>query len=309
MIGLIILKLILMPALAPLCVGLINKWKAILMNRWGAPIIQPYRDIWKLFHKDEVISRDSSWIFQFAPFLSFGVSILVPLALPLLTTSENVTAFSHPLVVVYTLGLSAFFMALASIDTGSMFGGFGASREVMLSALAEATVIMSVLPAAMLGGSADISHIVANIDKLPISHFAPIVIAIIAFFIALLGDTSRIPFDNPTTQQELTMIHHAMSIEYSGKRRALLEWAGANKLLFVMVLGINLFTPWGIVTGPVTFSALLLAAVAIAAKVVLVLAAITFIEVRIARLRFFKLPNLILTSFVLTAIGILMVGI
>ena len=309
MIALIILKLILMPVLSPLCVGIIKKWKAIMMNRRGAPIIQPYRDIWKLLHKDEVIPEGSSWIFKFVPFFTFSISLLVPVAVPLLATTENVRAFSHPLAVVYTLGLSAFFFALAGIDTGSMFGGFGASREMVLSALAEATVILSVLPAALLAGAADISTISAHIDTLPLAHYAPIVIAILAFFIAILGDTLRIPFDNPSSHHEVTMIHHAMTIEYSGKRLALLEWASANKLLFVIVLGANIFTPWGIITSSaVTLHGLLVAAGAIILKVLIVLGAIVLVETRIARFRLFRLPDLLLTSFLLCAVAVVMTG-
>lgn len=285
----LILQCIFIPAVSPLMVGIIRKIKAHLQNRIGASIFQPYKDIWKLLHKDEVISRDASWIFRTAPYIIFGVTLSVGASIPLFTLYRNVWT-GDILVIVYTLAIGTFFLALAGMDTGSAFGGFGSSREMTVSALAEGGLIFALLTSALVHGATNVMSIAgAPIDDA--RQILPLILAFGGFFIALLAETARFPFDNPATHLELTMIHEAMILEYSGKRLAIMEWAAANKLLIFAALGANLFFPS---SGAIIFLV----------KIFAIALAIALIESTMAKWRFFRLPDLLITSLILSAIAI-----
>ncbi len=298
----IIFQILLILLLSPLLTGFIRKIKAKLQGRQGASIWQPYLDLRKLFHKDEVISHDASWIFLAAPYIVFAVTLLVSAGLPLLT-GVMYNPLSNFLVVIYILALGTFFLALSGIDVGSSFGGFGSSREMTLAALTEGGLIFSMLALAVIAHSTNLSVITKAVATLPAISFFPIMLAFISFMIALLCETCRFPFDNPSTHLELTMIHEAMILEYSGKRLALMEWASSNKLMIFIVLGVNLFFPWGL-AGTVSFASLSLAFVFLIIKVSVVGAFIAILESSIAKFRFFRLPDLLFTSFVLSVIAL-----
>lgn len=297
------IQLILVPALSPLGIGLIKKIKAKLQNRQGASIFQPYKDLWKLLHKDEVISADASWIFRVAPFFVFVVTIIVGGSIPLFASFLQSTVTSDMLIIIYTLAIGTFFLALAGMDTGSAFGGFGSSREMTIAALAEGGFIFSLLTLALIGGTTNLFGISAAILSSYSQSFLPILLAFAGFFIVLLAETARFPFDNPATHLELTMIHEAMILEYSGKRLALMEWASANKLLIFASLGANLFFPFGIAQSG-DLGSILVSISAFALKMLIFYTAIAVIESSIAKFRFFRLPDLLLVSFVLNVIAI-----
>ena len=292
-----------MQVLSPLVIGVIRKSKARFQNRRGASILQPYNDVWKLMHKDEIISADASWIFLYAPYIMFAVTLVVGASIPLVASFLKNEYTSDILAIVYMLAIGTFFLALAGIDTGSSFGGFGSSREMTISALAEGGFIFSLLTLALISGSTNLFSISAFIAAPNLLSALPIMLAFLGFFIVLLAETSRFPFDNPATHLELTMIHEAMILEYSGKRLALMEWASANKLLIFISLAINLFFPWGIAQnlslGAVTFGI-----VVFAVKVSLFCLVIATIESTIAKLRFFRLPDLLIVSFILNVVAI-----
>ncbi|HEY3296117.1 MAG TPA: NADH-quinone oxidoreductase subunit H [bacterium] len=298
-----VLHIILIPALSPFYVGLTRKIKARLQNRTGASCFQPYRDLQKLFAKDEVISEDASWLFRAAPYLIFAVTLIVGASIPLLSTALTNPLTGDFLVVVYLLALGTFFLALAGMDTGSGFGGFGSSREMLVAALSEAGLVLSLLTLALISHSTNLTTIAATITALPFPAFAPILLAFVGFAIALLAETCRYPFDNPATHLELTMIHEAMLIEYSGKRLALMEWASANKYLLFIALGANLFFPWGIAhtleAGP-----LLLGLFSLLLKAAVFSTAIAVIESSIAKYRIMRLPDLLFTSFIVSIIAL-----
>jgi formate hydrogenlyase subunit 4 len=298
-----ILQLLIIPLLSPLAIGLVKKLKAKFQNRRGASVLQPYRDLRKLFSKDEVISEDASWIFRATPYIVFAVTIAVGALIPLFDLTSVAAPFGDLLTVVYLLAIGTFFMALAGIDTGSAFGGFGASREMTVSALAEGGLIFSFLVLALVAGSANLFSIADALRVADASALQPIVVAGIAYFIVLLAENGRFPFDNPATHLELTMIHEAMIIEYSGKRLALMEWAAANKLFIFMTLGANLFFPWGLMHA---FSpgALAAAIVVFILKMAVLCFAIAFIESTIAKFRFFRLPDLLIAAFILNIVAI-----
>ncbi|HSW88753.1 MAG TPA: NADH-quinone oxidoreductase subunit H [Candidatus Saccharimonadales bacterium] len=301
---LIILKIVLLPLLSPLCIGIVRKIKAYMQNRQGASILQPYFDLWKLFHKDEVIARDASWIFRLMPYFIFSISILLPLGIPLLSHVELVSTFGDFLVIIYLLALMTFFLALAGIDTGSAFGGFGSSREMTLAALTEGNLVFSILPVALITHSTNLVVMASAAAQLPANNYFPIIFAFLGFFIALTAETGRVPFDNPATHLELTMIHEAMILEYSGKRLALIEWTNANKFLFFALLGVNIFFPWN-ANSSSTIPALLITGLLVVLKVVLLIGAVAILESSIAKFRLFRLPDLLLTGFIFCIIALI----
>jgi formate hydrogenlyase subunit 4 len=298
-----IIQLLLVPAISPLCIGIVRKIKARFQNRVGASIFQPYRDLRKLLGKDEVISEDASWIFKFAPYLIFSVTLILGASIPLFTSVFSDNLLSDLLVIIYLIALSTFFLALAGMDVGSAFGGFGSSREMTVSALTEGGLMFSLLALAFLTHSTNLFVIAGNISSLSFSSFAPIILAFGAFIIALLAETARFPFDNPATHLELTMIHEAMILEYSGKRLALMEWAAANKFLIFLALGANLFFPWGM-SSSADLSDISLAMVLFFIKVLAFCLFVAVLESSIAKFRFFRLPDLLFTSFILSVIAI-----
>jgi len=296
------IQFIFIPVVSPLCVGIIKKIKARLQNREGASIFQPYKDLWKLLHKDEVISRDASWIFYSAPFIVFAITIVVGASIPLFGSFFNNTLTGDMLIIVYALAISTFFLALAGMDTGSAFGGFGSSREMTLSALAEGGLIFSLLTVALINGTTNLFAISGSMFGQG-QHFLSVLLAFSGFFIVLLAETARFPYDNPDTHLELTMIHEAMILEYSGKRLALMEWASANKLLIFFALGANLFFPSGLAQNAYA-DAIILGIVIFMVKIFIFCLAIALIESSMAKFRFFRLPDLLLISFILNVVAI-----
>lgn len=298
-----LLQLILIPLLSPLGIGLIKKLKAKLQNRQGASVIQPYKDLWKLLNKDEVISTDASWIFKFAPYIVFTITLIAGASIPIFLVTPLFFLSSDMLFIIYTLGIGTFFLALAGMDVGSSFGGFGSSREMTTSALAEGGFIFSLLTLALVGGSTNLFTISNAITTAYSASTLPVLLAFSGFFIVLLCETKRYPFDNPATHLELTMIHEAMVLEYSGKKLALMEWSAANKLLIFATIGSNLFFPWGLAHS-INLRWLIFGLVTFVIKTLCFYVSIAIIESGIAKFRFFRLPDLLLISFILNVIAI-----
>ncbi|MDD5773983.1 MAG: NADH-quinone oxidoreductase subunit H [bacterium] len=297
------IQFIFTPAISPLCVGIIKKIKAWLQNRQGAGIFQLYKDLWKLLHKDEIISRDASWIFRYAPFIIFAVTIVVGGSIPLFASFLGNTLTGDMLVVVYALAVSTFFLALGGMDTGSAFGGFGSSREMTISALAEGGLIFSLLTVGLISGTTNLFAISGFGMFAESRHFFPVLLAFGGFFIVLLAETARFPYDNPDTHLELTMIHEAMLLEYSGKRLALMEWASANKLFIFSALGANLFFPLGLAQN-MDAGAIVTGIAAFMVKIFIFCLVIALIESGMAKFRFFRLPDLLLISFILNVVAL-----
>jgi formate hydrogenlyase subunit 4 len=298
-----IMQCIFIPAVSPLCIGIIKKMKARLQNRQGASMFQPYKDAWKLLHKDEVISRDASSIFRLAPFIIFTVTIIVGASIPLFASFLSNTLTGDMLIVVYALAISTFFLALAGMDTGSAFGGFGSSREMTLSALAEGGLIFSLLTVALINGTTNLFAISGSTMFGQDQYFLSALLAFSGFFIVLLAETARFPYDNPDTHLELTMIHEAMILEYSGKRLALMEWASANKLLIFIALGANVFVPLGLAQTADVY-AVIIGILIFLAKIFMFCLVIALIESSMAKIRFFRLPDLLLASFILDIVAL-----
>src|SRR5262250_482547 len=233
--------------LAPGLVGFIRMVKARLQGRRGAPPWQPYYDLRKLFGKEAVISRNASWLFRFGPYLIFATAVAVTMLVPLIAAPLPFDAIGDLLTVVYLMLLGTFFLALAGLDPGAAFGGMGASREMTVAAIAEPTIALAIFGLAVGAGSTNLGRIVAQTLSHPGAVINPgHLLGFTALFIVMLAETGRLPVDNPATHLELTMIHEAMVLEYSGRYLALIEWAAAVKLvIFFSLLG-NLFVPAGI---------------------------------------------------------------
>lgn len=311
----LIFQVVAVPTFSPLMIGIIRKMKARLQGRVGADIFQPYRDLRKLFSKDEVISSDASWITRFAPYVIFSITLLLGATVPLVTAIAPMipgrpdlllTATGDFLVIAYLFALMTFFLALAGMDAGSGFGGFGSSREMMVAALAEAGLIFSLLPVSFLAGTGHILDMIGQLENLPMTSAFPLFVAFLAFLIALLAENARFPVDNPATHLELTMIHEAMLLEYSGKRLALMEWAGANKLMIFIALAVNIFFPWGVAFEFSSLQSLAVPVLIFSVKSLGLLMLIALIESLMAKFRIFRVPDLLFTSFVLGMIAVVL---
>ena len=290
--------------LAPGLVGLVRWMKARLQSRRGAPVWQPYFELWKLFQKEVVISRNASWLFRVAPFVVFSSAVAASCLVPMLAVPLPFDVIGDLLVVVYLLLLGTFFLSLAGLDPGSAFGGMGASREMTIAALAEPTIALAIFALALSAGSTNLGQIVARTMTDPASALSPgHLLAFGALFIVTLAENARIPIDNPATHLELTMIHEAMVLEYSGRYLALIEWAAAVKLLIFFSLLGNLFVPAGVAMA-LTPGPLVVAVLSLLVKFVVLAAAVAILETRIAKLRLFRVPELLSVSFVLALLAV-----
>jgi formate hydrogenlyase subunit 4 len=301
---LILAQTALLLLLAPLLSGLIRKWKALLQNRRGPPVWQPFLDLHKFFRKDMVISEHASWVFPLAPYLVFLTSLSAGLLVPMVTAQAPLGLFGGALALVGLLALGRFFLALGGLDPASAFGGMGSSREMTLSAIAEPAMMLAIFTLAISAGSTNLSQIVLASQEpgwkfLDPSH----ALAFIAMFIVLLAETGRIPVDNPATHLELTMIHEAMLLEYSGRYLALIEWGASIKQLVLMTLLANIFFPVGLAvkTTAATFG---LGLIYLAGKLIVLAGIVVVVETTNAKLRLFRVPDLLSVAFMLAMLAL-----
>ena len=291
-------------ALAPGLVGLIRWIKARLQSRLGPPPWQPYRELRKLLHKEVVVSDNASWLFRFAPYAVSASTLAIAFLVPLIVVPRRFDMIGDLFVVVYLLLLGTFWLALAGLDPGSAFGGMGASRDVTVAALAEPSTATAIFSLALGAGSTNLGAIVVATLNDPRTVLTPgHLLAFAALFVVALAETGRLPVDNPATHLELTMIHEAMILEYSGRYLALLEWASGLKLFLFLSLLANLFFPWGIAQ-TMTPAALAWALAVLVLKLVILAVVLAVIETRVAKLRLFRVPELLTASFVLALLAI-----
>jgi formate hydrogenlyase subunit 4 len=290
--------------IAPGVIGLVRWIKARLQGRLGAGPTQPYRDLIKLFHKEVIVSTNASWIFRATPFLLFGSTVAVSLMVPLVAAPLPFDALGDLIVVVYLLLFGTFFLSLAGLDPGTAFGGMGASREMTIAALAEPTIALAIFGLGVGAGSTNLGQIVARTLANPGDTLSPgHLLAFASLFIVMLAETGRLPVDNPATHLELTMIHEAMILEYSGRYLALIEWAASMKFFIFLALLANLFVPWGVAV-VLTPAAVGLAVFALALKVIMLAAAVALLETSVAKLRLFRVPELLSVSFLLALLAV-----
>jgi formate hydrogenlyase subunit 4 len=298
-------QMVLLLMLAPLVSGLIKTLKARLQMRRGPGLLQSYSDIYKLLRKGMVIPDTASWLFSATPYVVFLATLLAGLMAPMVAADTPIGLFGGVLAVVYLLGLGRFFVALSGLDTGSSFGGLGSSREMTFSALAEPTLMLAVFTVAIGAGSTSLAEIARVAINQQWRFLAPSqALAFAALFLVLIAETGRIPVDNPATHLELTMIHEAMILEYSGPYLAMIEWAASIKQLVLMTLMINVFWPFGL---SATWSpAGALAGLGwLALKLLILSCTVVLVETANAKMRLFRVPELMAVAFTLGALALI----
>ncbi len=293
-------------AISPFLVGLIRKVKARLQLRRGASVLQPYADLAKLFRKQPVISTTTSWIFTATPYIVFASTLTAGLLVPTFISQTPMNFAGNIIALVYLLALGTFFLILAGLDSGSAFGGMGSSREAIVASLTEPAMILSIFAIALTAGSTNLSTVVHKTAVLEgiVTDPSPHLMALASLFIVALAETGRVPVDNPATHLELTMIHEAMVLEYSGRYLALLEWAAGLKLAVFLSLITNVFAPWGIAT-TVTPTAMGIGLLVYAVKTAALAVSIGVIECMFAKLRLFRVTDLLGVAFILALLGLL----
>jgi len=301
----ILLQTALLLLLAPLLTGCIRNWKAKLQNRRGPRVWQPYLDLAKFLSKEMVISEHASWIFRAMPFVLFISTLLAGLIVPLVSPAAPLSLFGGALALVGLLALGRFFLALGGLDPGSAFGGMGSSREMTIAAIAEPALMLAIFTVAITAGSTNLSQMMLAAQDPTWKLLNPAhLLAFAALFIVLLAETGRIPVDNPATHLELTMIHEAMILEYSGRYLALIECSASIKQLVLMGLLVNLFFPIGM-AADLNPELLALSLLWLLSKLLALAGAVVLVETTNAKLRLFRVPDLLSAAFILAGLALL----
>ena len=289
---------------APYLVGLMRQVRARMEGRVGAGIGQPVRDLRKLFRKEATRPEGTSVVFVAAPLILMASAVLLAAVIPFVSTVTPVGGVSDLFAVVAILLLGTVALALAGLDTGTAFGGMGASREVTIVALVEPTILLAIFALSVRVGSSDLTDIVAGTLAAPAHVLSPAsLLAAVAFAVVIIAETGRLPVDNPSTHLELTMIHEAMVLEYSGRDLALVELAASMRLALLLGLGANLFAPWGVATS-IAPLAMVVGIVALVVKVALVGVALAAFEVFMAKFRLFRVPELLAGSLLFALLAV-----
>ena len=299
-----VLQAVVIVAGAPLLVGLMRQVRARLEGRVGAGVGQPWRDLRKQFRKDPITPRGTSEMFRVAPVLMVAMTLGVAVVAPFVTTASALPAAADLFVVVALLAHSTVVLALAGLDTGTAFGGMGASRETTILALVEPTALLAIFALSVRVGSTNLSAIISSSLTDPARVLSPAsLLAAVALIVVIVAETGRLPVDNPSTHLELTMVHEAMVLEYAGPDLALIELGSAMRLSVYLGLLANLFLPWGIAT-EAGLVAVLVGVAAFVVKVAVLGAALAFAEVFLAKVRLFRVPELLAGSFLLALLAV-----
>ncbi len=302
----VFIQLIVILLLAPLVKGIIGKIKALSQKRKGAPVLQMYFDMIKLLKKSTVVSETSSWIFKVTPYIFFATAVAASLLVPLSTTVIPGIIPGDAIMLISILALGRFFMMAAALDTGSTFGGMGSSREAMISALVEPTILVSFITMGLASKSTSLPQIMEAMASGRFPLISPVYILVfLAMLIIIIAETSRIPVDDPSTHLELTMVHEAMLLEYSGRHLALMEYGAAVKQLVFITLLVNVLIPTDqliMITGA---GAAALSLAVYFVKVIVISAVVGLIEVSTVKFRLFSIPNLAALAFILAFLGFL----
>lgn len=291
---------------APLVVGLTRQVRARWEGRAGGGVLQPWRDIVKQLGKQQIRPLGTTVVFAAAPVIVAASTLLIAAIAPLVATGSPLDASADLFAVVGLLFLGTVALTLAGIDTGTSFGGMGASREITIAALVEPTILLAVFALSMPAGSANLGALVAH----TIAHPGQVVslaavLAFVALVIVIVAETGRLPVDNPATHLELTMVHEAMILEYAGPRLALVEWAAGMRLTVLLALLANLFAPWGIAGGHPDAVGVAVGLAAVVLKVAVLAGVLATAEVFVAKLRLFRVPELLAGSFVLALLAVM----
>ena len=292
-------------AAAPLFLGWINQCRAWLQNRSAPSILQPYRVLNKLFHKDAVMAQTASPLFRIAPYIVFGAMVTAAAIIPSMGTRLPFTSAADAIALVGLFATARVFLSLAAMDIGTAFGTLGARREMMVGFLAEPALLMVIFVASLISATTALPEISGRLATQALGLYPSLAFTAVAFTMVLLAENARIPVDNPATHLELTMIHEAMLLEYSARHLALMEWAAALKLFNYACIGFALFLPWGVATGEAGPEAVLASIPVLALKLLVAGAGLALIETVSAKLRVFRAPEFLATAFLFAVLGLL----
>ena len=284
-------QMLLVLLVAPLFVGFVRKMKARLLRRQGPPLIQPYLDLVRLMRKEVVLAENASWLFRVTPYLIFAATWVAASLVPTFRTDLTFSWSADFIAIIALLGSARFFLALAGLDVGTSFGGIGSSREVMIASLAEPAMLMIVFTLALIAGSTQLSTMAAFMASPAVGLRVSLGMGLVALIMVAIAENGRIPIDNPATHLELTMVHEAMVLEYSGRHLALIELASALKLVLYVSLIACLFAPWGIESAAAAVPTLALGAAAYIGKLAVGGFLLALFETSIAKMRVFRVPE------------------
>jgi formate hydrogenlyase subunit 4 len=291
---------------APLLTGFVRKVKARLLRRQGPSVIQPYRDLIRLLRKEVVLAESASWLFRAAPYMIFAATWVAAALVPTFAVGLLFSWSADLIAIIALLGSARFFLALAGLDVGTSFGGIGSSREVLIASLAEPAMIMIVFTLALLAGTTQLSWVAAFMLEADVGLRVSLGLALVALIMVAIAENARIPVDNPATHLELTMVHEAMVLEYSGRHLAMIEAAAMLKLLLYVALLACVFLPWGIASSGAGVRAYGIGAAAFMAKLAAGGILLAVFETSIAKMRVFRVPQFLGAALMLGLLGTLL---
>lgn len=284
-------QMLLVLTLAPLLTGYVRKLKAHLLRRQGPPLVQPYRDLLRLLRKEVVLAHSASWVFRVSPYLIFATTWVAAALVPTFASGLIFSYAADMIAIVALLGSARFMLALAGLDVGTSFGGIGSSREMMIASLAEPAMLMVVFTLSLLAGSTQLSSIAASMQGPGVGLRVSLALALVGLIMVAIAENARIPIDNPATHLELTMVHEAMILEYSGRHLALIETASYVKLLLYLSVIVCVFFPWGIAVSGQGLAAYLVAVGLYVVKLAAGGFLLALFETAIAKMRVFRVPD------------------
>ena len=291
---------------APLLTGFVRKMKARLQRRQGPPLIQPYRDLARLMHKDAVLAENASWLFRVIPYLIFAATWVAASLVPTFRTGLLFSWSADLIAIIALLGSARFFLALAGLDVGTSFGGIGSSREVMIASLAEPAMIMIVFTLALIAGSTQLSTMAEYMASSAVGLRVSLALGLVALIMVAIAENGRIPVDNPATHLELTMVHEAMVLEYSGRHLALIELSSSLKLVVYVSIIACLFAPWGIAPANDGLLSLAIGIPTYVAKLAGGGFLLAVFETSIAKMRVFRVPEFLGAALMLGLLATLL---
>ncbi len=292
--------------LSPLLTGLVRKVKARLQRRMGPPLLQPYRDLRKLLGKEAIVAENASWLFRFIPYFVFASTWVAAALVPTFAANLMFSWSGDLIAITALLGSARFALALAGMDIGTSFGGIGASREVMIASLAEPAMLMLVFSVALIAGSTQLSLIAEHMLTGHVGLRVSLALALLALIIVAVAENGRVPVDNPATHLELTMVHEAMVLEYSGRHLAMIELAASLKLTLYIALIACVFFPLGMAAGPEHPLADMGGAAVWLVKMAAGGVALGVAEMSVAKMRVFRVPNFLGAALMLGLLGVLL---
>jgi formate hydrogenlyase subunit 4 len=297
-------QMVLVVAVAPAILGVTRKVKARLLRRVGPPLLQPYLDLWKLMHKEAVLAHNASWLYRVAPYLIFAAIWVAAALVPSFATGLLFSWSADLIAIVALLGTARFTLALAGMDVGTAFGGIGSSREMMIASLAEPAMLLIVFTVALVAGTTQLSAIATIFATGSVGLRVSLGLGMFAFLCVTVAENGRIPIDNPATHLELTMVHEAMVLEYSGRHLAMIEAAAALKLVLYFSLIVCLFVPFGIAGPGAGLGALAFGILAYVAKLLVFAVLLPIGETSVAKMRVFRYPVFVGGAFAAAALAV-----